>query len=284
MKAPPFQYRRMETLDELLGALAVHGEAASILAGGQSLVPLMNLRMARPDVLLDINRLNELSGIRVEDDRLVIGTLARHVDVLNSPDVRRHAPLIANAMPHVAHDAIRNRGTFGGSVALADPAAELPACCLALDAEIELRSQAGARTVPATDFFLGAYETACTDTEALVAVHIPIKKETVSFFEELSRRRGDYALAGLAARASITGSRLSDIRLVFFGVEDRPLRAKATEAALEKGDATGAEAALEVDLDPINDPQTSSAARRQFAHVLVRRAVDTWLPKGTIDG
>ena len=284
MKAPPFQYRRMETLDELLGALAVHGEDANILAGGQSLVPLMNLRMARPDVLLDINRLNELSGIRVEDDRLVIGALTRHVDVLNSPDVRLHAPLIANAMPHVAHDAIRNRGTFGGSVALADPAAELPACCLALDAEIELRSQAGARKVPAADFFLGAYETARTDTEALVAVHIPIKKETVSFFDELSRRRGDYALAGLAARASIIGSRLSDIRLVFFGVEDRPLRAKATEAALEKGDATGAEAALEVDLDPIDDPQTSSAARRQFAHVLVRRAVDTWLPKGTIDG
>ena len=283
MKAPPFQYRRMETLDELLGELAMHGEEASILAGGQSLVPLMNLRMARPKLLLDINQLNELSGIRVEDDRLVIGALTRHVDVLNSSDVRRHAPLISDAMPHVAHDAIRNRGTFGGSVALADLAAELPACCLALDAEIELRSQAGSRTVPATDFFLGAYETARADNEALVAVHIPIKKDTTSFFDELSRRHGDYALAGLAARASITGNRLSEIRLVFFGVEDRPLRAKATEAALEKADATAAEAALEVDLDPIDDPQTSSAARRQFTRVLLRRAVDLWLPKGAND-
>lgn len=283
MKAPPFQYRRMETLDELLGELAMHGEEASILAGGQSLVPLMNLRMARPELLLDINQLTELSGIRVEDDRLVIGALTRHVDVLNSSDVRRHAPLISDAMPHVAHDAIRNRGTFGGSVALADLAAELPACCLALDAEIELRSQAGSRTVPATDFFLGAYETARADTEALVAVHIPIKKDTTSFFDELSRRHGDYALAGLAARASITGNHLSEVRLVFFGVEDRPLRAKATEAALEKADATAAEAALEVDLDPIDDPQTSSAARRQFTRVLLQRAVDIWLPKGAND-
>jgi aerobic carbon-monoxide dehydrogenase medium subunit len=283
MKAPPFQYRRMETLDELLGALAVHGEDASILAGGQSLVPLMNLRMARPELLLDINPLTELSGIRVEDDRLVIGALTRHVDVLNSPDVRRHASLIADAMPHVAHDAIRNRGTFGGSVALADPAAELPACCLALDAEIELRSQAGLRMVPAVDFFLSAYETARADTEALVAVHIPVQKGTVPFFDELSRRRGDYALAGLAARVSITAGRLSDIRLVYFGIEDRPLRAKAAEAALETGDATAAEAALEMDIDPIDDPQTSSAARRQFARVLLRRAVDTWLPRDAND-
>lgn len=283
MKAPPFQYRRMETLDELLGALAAHGEEASILAGGQSLVPLMNLRMARPELLLDINPLTELSGIRVEDDRLVIGALTRHVDVLNSPDVRRHAPLIADSMPHVAHDAIRNRGTFGGSVALADPAAELPACCLALDAEIELRAQTGSRMVPAADFFLSAYETARMDTEALVAVHIPIEKDAVSFFDELSRRRGDYALAGLAARANVAAGRLSDIRLVYFGIEDRPLRAKAAEAALEKGDTAAAEAALEADLDPIDDPQTSSAARRQFARVLLRRAVDTWLPKGTSD-
>jgi carbon-monoxide dehydrogenase medium subunit len=283
MKTPPFQYRLMETLDELLRALAVHGEEASILAGGQSLVPLMNLRMARPELLLDINRLTELSGIRIEDDRLVIGALTRHVDVLKSMVVRRHVPLITSAMRHVAHDAIRNRGTFGGSVSLADPAAELPACCLALDAEIELRSQVGSRKVPAADFFLGAYQTARTDTEAVVAVHVHIKKDTVSFFDELSRRHGDYALAGLAAQAIVTAGHLSDIRLVFFGVTDRPLRATTTETALAKGDEVAAEVALETDLDPINDPQTSSAARLQFARVLLRRAVDTWLPKGTND-
>ncbi|MEL0111398.1 MAG: xanthine dehydrogenase family protein subunit M [Rickettsiales bacterium] len=280
MKSAPFHYRRMETLDELLGALAAYGEAASIIAGGQSLVPLMNLRMARPELLLDINRLTELSAIRVEGDTLVIGALARHAEVLQSEAVRRHAPLIAAALPHVGHEAIRNRGTFGGSVSLADPAAELPACCLALEARLELASLAGRRFVDAADYFLGSYETARKDDEVLLAAHIPaLQADAVPYFQELSRRRGDYALAGLAAHARVAGGRFDDLRLVFFGVEDRPVRAMGAEAALagtDGTDAAAAIAALDTDLEPIGDPQTSAEARRHLAGVLLRRAVAHW--------
>jgi len=281
MKAPPFQYQRITTLDELLAALATHGDDASILAGGQSLVPLMNLRMANPKILLDINRLTQLSGIRMDGDTLVVGALTRHVETLQSPAVRAHAPLVAAAMTHVAHDAVRNRGTFGGSVSLADPAAELPACCVALDAALELRSEGGTRSVPASTFFLGAYETARAENEVLLAVRIPpLRPGTQFFFDELSRRKGDYALAGLAATAVVVDGRVSDPRLVYFGIEDRPVRALAAERALATTgdvDIAAAEAALDEDLDPIGDPQTSTAARSQFARVLLRRALSKWM-------
>ncbi|MBG06459.1 MAG: molybdopterin dehydrogenase [Rhodospirillaceae bacterium] len=280
MKAPPFQYQRMATLDELLSALATHGDDASILAGGQSLVPLMNLRMANPQILLDINRLTELSGIRVEGDALVVGALTRHAETLRSAEIRTHMPLIAAAMPHVAHDAVRNRGTFGGSVSLADPAAELPACCVALDAIMELRSEAGARSVPASAFFRGAYETARAENEVLVAVRIPLPRSGVQiFFDELSRRKGDYALTGLAATAAVIDGRIADPTLVYFGIEDRPVRASAAERVLANtggADIAAAEAALDEDLDPAGDPQTSAAARLQFARVLLRRALTQW--------
>ena len=279
MKPAPFQYRRMTSLDELLAALAEHGDAASILAGGQSLVPLMNLRMARPDILLDINRIDGLSGIRIEGERLVIGALTRHAAVAASPEVRAHAPLIAEAMRHVAHEAVRNRGTFGGSVSLADPAAELPACCVALDARFELVSKAGRRSVPAAEFFLGPYETARVPDEVLVAARIPvIGPDERSVFMELSRRQGDFALAGLAAHAQMAGDRIAGIRLVWFGVADRPVRAPAAEAVLTAGPVDEARlaeaaAALGDDLDPIDDPQTSGAARLQLARTLLKRAV-----------
>lgn len=287
MKAPPFKYERMATLDHLLSALAEHGDAASILAGGQSLVPLMNLRMAQPEILLDINRLHELSGIRADGDVLEIGTLTRHVEILDSAEVARHAPLIAAAMPHIAHDAIRNRGTFGGSISLADPAAELPACCVALDAAMVLGSKRGKRTVEAADYFLGAYETARADDEVLVAIRIPsIRQDVRPFFSELSRRRGDYALAGLAAQAEISDGRPAKVRLVYFGIGDRPIRAAETERALDENageNMAAVERALDSDIDPISDPATSADARRQFARVLLRRAIGFWRDEGASD-
>lgn len=278
----------MTSLDDLLEALAEHGEGACILAGGQSLVPLMNLRMAYPEILLDINRIDALSGIQLQDNHLVIGALTRHAEVFSSPLIARHAPLIKMAMAHVAHEAVRNRGTFGGSISLADPAAEMPACCLALDAEMELQSLRGHRRVAAKDFFLGSYETARAEDEVLVAVHIPIMAaRTRPYFDELSRRRGDYALAGLAAYCTVTDSVWSNVRLVYFGIEDRPIRAGSAEAALTAGreDAIDAAAvALEADLDPVGDPQTSAAARRQFAQILLRRAVGQWMESERTDG
>ena len=282
MKPAPFKYQRVESLDELLAALSAHGDDASILAGGQSLVPLMNLRMARPELLLDINRLGELSGIERDGDTLVIGALTRHADVLASPLVREGAPLIADAMVHVAHEAVRNRGTFGGSIALADPAAELPACCVALDAVFVLQSHTGRRTVAASEFFLGPYATAREPDEVLVAARIPVwPRSTRTSFQELSRRRGDYALAGLAAHAAISGETFEHVRLVYFGIEDRPVRAVAAESAIAAGE-TGEGAlrsALEADIDPIGDPQTSAAARRHLAGVLLQRAVADWTGK-----
>lgn len=279
MKPAPFKYRRVESLDELLAALGEHGDDASILAGGQSLMPLMNLRMARPELLLDINRLGELSGIERDGDTLVIGALTRHAAVLESPLIREGAPLIADAMVHVAHDAIRNRGTFGGSISLADPAAELPACCVALDAAFELRSQSGRRTVNADAFFLGPYATARKPDEALIAARVPIwPSSTLTSFQELSRRRGDFALAGLAAHAAKSGDAFDHVRLVYFGIEDRPVRAVAAEAAIAAGEIgeTALRAALAADLDPVDDPQTSAAVRRHFAGVLLQRAVADW--------
>ena len=280
MKAPKFKYVRAESVDHALSLLDEHGEDARILAGGQSLMPTLNMRLSQPEILIDINRLDELKGISLDGDTVRIGALARHVEVLNSDIVKQHLPLIAEAMPHVAHVAVRNRGTFGGSVALSDPAAEMPACILALGGTMVLRSSAGSREVHADDYFKGLYETARADNELLVEVRIPSQKtDRVSVFLELARRHGDFAVAGLAAYGAVSGNTVTDMRLVYFGSEDKPTLGANAVAALagkEWSEETKAAvaAALENDLDPMANLQGSSAMKLHLQKVLTGRAID----------
>ncbi|HUG77669.1 MAG TPA: FAD binding domain-containing protein [Burkholderiales bacterium] len=240
MKAPAFRYARPESLEEALALLADREAEARVLAGGQSLMPMLNLRLLAPAVLVDINRIPGLERIAEHDDRIEVGALARHGEVLRSEAVRRAAPLLALALPHVAHPAVRNRGTHGGSLALADPAAELPACALALDATLVLRGRDGERRVPAQAFFRGLYETALAPGELLMRIDYPRAAPGWRYaFEEVARRHGDFALAGLAAAASVEGGALREARLACFGVADRPilLRAAGLEEALTALDA-----------------------------------------------
>jgi len=258
-----------------------YGDDGRILAGGQSLVPTLNMRLATPRAVIDINRLPGLNDIRASADGLAIGALARHDEVEHSTLVHERAPLIAAAMPHVGHAAIRARGTFGGSLALADPAAELPACVVALDATIRVASRHGTRDIAAADFFRGIYTTALTPGEVVVEVIIPRGDGTWRHgFDELARRHGDFALAGLAARVRVGGHAVRDARLVFFGVGSVPVRAHQAEAALKAaGDVRAAGRALATELDPPGDIHGSPELRRHLAGVLLERVVGTLLER-----
>jgi carbon-monoxide dehydrogenase medium subunit len=280
VKAPRFHYVRAESLEHAIGLLAEHGDEARILAGGQSLMPTLNMRLSQPRVLIDINRIDALKGISVADGVVRIGALARHVEVASSPVIARHLPLIAEAMPHIAHVAVRNRGTFGGSIALADPAAELPACILALGASVAVESVRGRRTIAADDFFTGLYETARQADEILLEVLIPQQAHRdVSVFMELARRHGDFALAGIACRARVARDVVSEARLVYFGSEAKPTLAVRAMAAVNdkpwsEAVSAAAAAALADDLDPIANTFGSAAMKLHLQRVLTRRALD----------
>ncbi|UHC14953.1 xanthine dehydrogenase family protein subunit M [Methylobacterium currus] len=293
MKAPDFAYVRPASLDAALALLAEHGEDAAPLAGGQSLVTALNMRLASPRLLVDLNAIPDLAGVSEEGGQeggfVRIGAMTRHRDVGTASVVRERLPLLAAAMPHIAHPAIRNRGTIGGSVALADPATEWPACCLAAGATIVARGCHGERRIAAEDFFLGLYATALEPGEIVTAVEFPVPgPDAVWGFEELSRRHGDYALVGLAATGRRAGGRLTDLRLAFFGVADRPVLARAAAAAVEAGDVAGAQAALAGEIDPPDDPATKAATRRHLARVLLGRVAgrlrEDAAPIGTVRG
>lgn len=279
MKASAFAYARPATLDEALVLLERYGDEARILAGGQSLIPALNMRVAAPRVLIDIGGLSELTGIQASESELSIGALTRHRDVERSQDVARHLPLLHQAMPHVAHAAIRNRGTFGGSIALADPAAEIPACSLALDATFIVAGRSGKRSIAAGEFFKGFYETALEPGDILLGARFPaLAPGHRSAFGELARRHGDYAIVGLAAQARVTGDALCDVRLAYFGVGAKPALARAAAAAMERRSfsadvLSGARAALEQDLDPLGDIHHSAAVKMHLARVLTGRVV-----------
>jgi carbon-monoxide dehydrogenase medium subunit len=279
MKAPRFAYARPASLAEALALLAEHKDEARVLAGGQSLVPMMNFRVAAPKVIVDINRIAALSGIKVTKNHVRIGALVRHVELERSADIALHLPLVASAMPHIAHPAIRNRGTFGGSCALADPAAELPACALALGATFIAAGRRGERRIAAGDFFKGLYATALEAGELLVAAEFPLPKPAyASAFGELARRHGDYAMVGVAVHGSTQSGKFSDMRVVFFGVGDRPQRAAQFEAALG-GQAAAARTIaaalprLDADLSPRADFHGSAATKRHLAKVLAGRVL-----------
>lgn len=280
MKAPKFSYVRADSVDHALELLDKHGEDARILAGGQSLMPTLNMRLSQPEILIDINRLDEMKGISLDGDTVVIGALTRHVEVMNSNIVAEHLPLIAEAMPHVAHVAVRNRGTIGGSIALSDPAAEMPACALALGATLVVQSCSGKREIPAEEFFHGLYETARAENELLVEIRYPSqKKENVSVFLELARRHGDFAIAGICAYGKVSGNTIDDMRLVYFASEDRPVIGENAIAALNGktwSDDTkeAVTSALENDLDPMANLHGSSAMKMHLQKVLTGRAMD----------
>jgi len=280
VKAPRFHYVRAESVDEAIRLLAQHGDDARILAGGQSLMPTLNMRLSQPKVLIDINRIDALKGIALRDGNVRIGALTRHAEVMGSAVIAQHLPLIAEAMPHIGHVAVRNRGTFGGSIALADPAAELPACVLALGARMVVESVRGRRAIAADDFFTGLYETAREPDELLVEVLVPPQdRNDVSVFMELSRRHGDFAIAGLACLARIRRDAVSDARLVYFASEAKPTLAKRTIAAINgkpwsKTVGEAASAALADDLDPIANTFGSAATKLHLQRVLTQRALD----------
>jgi carbon-monoxide dehydrogenase medium subunit len=279
MKPPPFEYLRPTDLDGVLAALAQDSEGIKILAGGQSLIPMLNLRMVAPKRLIDINRVAGLDRLGLDGDRLTIGALARHTDVLASPIVREHAPLLIAAYSQVAHRPIRNRGTIGGNLMHADPASELPTVMLALGAEMVLRSRDGERQVPAEDFFLGTFETAARADELLTAVHIPLASGRRHWgFEEMSQRQGDYALVAVAATFDLDGGTCARARLAYAGVADHPVRIPAAEAALDgrtPDDAAFEEVAARAAeaVTPLEDVHADAAYRRDLVRALTRRAL-----------
>jgi carbon-monoxide dehydrogenase medium subunit len=289
MKASAFDYARATSVDDALQLLASHGQGAKVLAGGQSLMPAMNLRLVSPDIVVDIGGLSELKGTAVHGQTLRIGALTRHVDLLRSSNIATHAPLLADAVARVAHPAIRNRGTIGGSLAHADPAAELPACMLALDATIVARGSRGERRIAAADFVTGIFETALAADELLVAIEVPIaRKNSAHFFHEFARRHGDYAIAGLAGQAVVESGRFADLRLAYFALGDRPALAKAAgrlvNVAVSPALVEQASAAIVEELDPHEDQQASGAMRRHLARVLLARAVAALLQRPELAG
>jgi carbon-monoxide dehydrogenase medium subunit len=282
VKPAPFVYHRASSVDEALHLLAEHGGDAKVLAGGQSLVPAMNFRLAQPAVLVDLNPVTALAGVQPHDDgSLRIGAMTRHRAVERSTVVAGRAPILSATMPFVAHPPIRTRGTLGGSLAHADPAAELPAVMLALDAHIGVRSQAGARAIAAADFFLGLFTTALAPDEIVVDVTVPaLPAHSGWAIDEVARRHGDFALAGAAAVVTLDAAgHIDAVRLGLFSLHDRAVRASRAEQVLHgeaptpAAIAAAAAAAAAHDIDPATDVHASRAYRRHLAAVMVRRVL-----------
>jgi carbon-monoxide dehydrogenase medium subunit len=263
LKAPSFAYAKPRALEPAFDLIERPG--AKILAGGQSLIPSLNMRLSSPELLVDITGISALRGITMKGNVVRIGALTTHAEVEKSELVRKHAPLLSQAATQIAHPAIRNRGTLGGSLALADPAAEYPACALALNSTIILMNRKNERRVSAASFFKGLYETDIRPGEIVVAAEFPQVERSV--FLELARRQGDYAIVGLAGVADRSGKRIA-----FLGISDRPVL--AVEAVREKT-LEGAVGGLEKDLKPSADLYISAATKLHLAKVLLRRAWNT---------
>lgn len=279
MKAARFDYTRAESVAHASALLRQHGDAARLIAGGQTLLATLNMRLSQPALLIDITPLAALREIAIRDGYLSIGALVRHVDLERSELVAHHLPLLSMAAPHVAHAAVRNRGTFGGSIAFADPAAEWPACALAADAEMVMSDGSRERRVTAGDFFIDLYETDLRPHELLVSVEFPLPRPQRRFaFAELARRNGDYAIVGIAVAADMQDGQLLDLRIAFLGVGATPIRALGAEAALAGTDGNAAAvaqamAALGDDMQPGADLYTSGSAKLHLAGVLLGRAI-----------
>ena len=277
MKAAAFDYVKPRSLDQVISLLQEHGDDARLLAGGQSLLASLNMRLSEPRLLVDITGLDALRGISVQGGMLRIGALATHTEIEGSPLIAQAAPLLSAAAPHIAHRAIRNAGTWGGSIAHADPAAEWPACLLALGGTVVARGPKGERRIAADDFFQGLYATALEADEVLVAAEIPpATPENWFAFDELARRRGDYAIVGMAITGRHRGGVLADTRIVLMGVDSTPRRARRTEAVLngkvvDAAIAATAAASLRAEIEPLPDLTNSPGTKRHLAGVLLQR-------------
>ena len=279
MKARAFLYRRPREIDEAVALLADNAGSAQVLAGGQSLMPTLNMRLSAPAMLVDINRIDSLRGIDDRESAIRIGALVRHADVLDSQVIARRLPLLAMAIPHVAHMAVRNRGTTCGSLALADPSAEMPAVAVALNAEIILCRQGSQRRVSARNFFQDLYQTVRDDDELISEVVFPAAEPGEVFgFSELSRRHGDFATVGVAVRARKTALRLCNFEVVIFGSEPTPLLC-ASAAQLTLGAETSDSALTEMahgvvqEMSPIGSHQGRGDTKRKQAAVLLKRVL-----------
>ena len=282
MKAPAFDYIKPGSLAEVFDLLAQHGDEAKLLAGGQTLMATLNMRLSQPGLLIDITGLAgmaALSGIRAEGGMVSIGALTKHREIERSALIAEQLPMMAQAVPHVAHIAIRNAGTFGGSIAFADPAAEYPACAVALDATLVLISSQGERRVPARQFFKALYETDLQPGELVARGEFAaLKPGYRSVFMELARRHGDYAIVGVAAHAKVEGGVLSDVSLAYLGMGGIPLLARKAMAELDGKtyslEAVGAaQRALATELDPSGDLYSAAATKLHLARVLTGRAL-----------
>jgi carbon-monoxide dehydrogenase medium subunit len=279
MKAPAFLYRRPPDLDEALALLADGAGGAQVLAGGQSLMPTLNMRLSKPDMLVDINRIDVLRGIEDRGETIRIGALVRHAEVLESPLVARRLPLVAMVIPHVAHVAIRNRGTTCGSIALADPSAEMPAVAVALNADIVLRKRGATRTISARDFFQGLYQTNRGHDEMISEIVFPAATPNQIFgFAELSRRQGDFATVGVAIAARNGSGALRDLNVVIFGSEATPLLSThaagiSIESDLRHDALTDIAHGITEEMDPISSHQGRGDTKRKQAAVLLRRTL-----------
>jgi carbon-monoxide dehydrogenase medium subunit len=269
MKASAGGYARAESVGHALQLLAASDGQGRVLAGGQSLIAAMNMRLSVGDLLVDISKISDLSGVAVEGETLRIGALTRHAQIGSDPLVKTHAPLLTDAVSHIAHAAIRNRGTIGGALAHADPAAEFPACTLALGATMHVEGPTGPRAIAAEDFFEEVFTTALNEGEILTSITVPVAEaDEVQIIEEVARRSGDYALVGLCLVKRAAGHRIA-----LFSVGPKPILATGAMAALDAGDLDAAVDVLSAEIDPPSDTQASAAYRRHLAGVLLRRAV-----------
>ena len=277
MKSPPFGYVKVHQVEEALALLQTHRDDARILAGGQTLLATLNMRLSEPALLIDIAGIDALRGIERVGDWLRIGAMTTHSEIESSALVAEHAPLLTAAVPHIAHRAIRNSGTWGGSIAYGDPAAEWPCCLVAMEGVITVQGPAGQRRIAATDFFVDLYMTDLQPDEIVVSAEVPIASTGDWFaFDELARRHGDYAVAGVAVAARFDGLVAQRVRLGFLGMGLIPLRAPRTEALLSGKvlDETTIEIALlslKGELDPLPDLTHSSQTKNHLATVLTRR-------------
>lgn len=279
MKPPRFEYWRPDRIDDVVRFLDDHADEAKLLAGGQSLMPMLNMRLTRPRYLIDLNGLGDLEYARVQDGTLRIGALTRQAALLRSSAVAEHCPLMVRALPHIGHTAIRHRGTIGGSLVHSDPSAELAAVAATLDAQMVVQGRRGSRTIPAAEFFVTFFTTAVEPTEVLTEVRLPVQPAGCgSSVMELSRRHGDFALSGVAAVVSLDGARIASARLTAFGVGEGPVRLGEVEDLLrgaEPADELIAEAGRRAQdaVEPESDMHASGRYRKEMTGVLTRRAL-----------
>jgi aerobic carbon-monoxide dehydrogenase medium subunit len=283
VKPAPFAYRSPDTLEEAAAILVEHGDEAKVIAGGQSLVPMLNMRLARFEVLVDLERIDRLKSLSTGEGQVSVGAMVRQVDIEESVEVAGASPLLSRATPLIGHFQIRNRGTAGGSIAHADPAAEYPAVAVALEAEMELTGGSGTRRVPASAFFKGTWETAMQPDEILTSVTFPSWGRAGFSIEEVARRHGDFAMAGACTGIRLDGGgRVDKAAISLFGVASTPVRAPEAESSLigmaadsiDPGEVGQAVAAA---LDPPQDVHASSALRRRIAAAVVRRSLEAAL-------